>query len=94
MEKLKRLIGFAPSEFSWEELLRKIRTRQELVAGVLQEFRNRLESGGASEKTGKTKAKAKASPRAKGEAKSLAELLAGMKELGITMEDLKKVKVS
>jgi len=90
MEKLARLIGPAPSELSWEELLKKIRTRQELVAGVLQEFRNRLESGTASK--GKGSGSGKAKPRVKGEAKSLAELMAGMKELGITMEDLKKVK--
>ena len=88
MEKLARLIGPAPSEFSWEELLKKIRARQELVAGVLQEFRNRLESGTAPKGKGSGKGK----PRAKGEAKSLAELMAGMKELGITMEDLKKIK--
>lgn len=86
MEKLKRLIGPAPSELSREDLLRKIQARQDFVAGMLQEFRTRME-GGRSAK-GPTKA-----PRVKGEASSLAELLAGMKKLGLTVEDLKKVKV-
>jgi len=84
MEKLKRLIGLAPSELSHEDLLRNTQARQDFVAGLLQEFRTRME-GGRSVK-GPTKV-----PRAKGETSSLAELLAGMKELGITVEDLKKV---
>lgn len=83
MERLKRLIGLAPSERSESDLLAFVRTRQALVANVLQAFRTRMEG------------RVLPAVRAKGpKAKdvSLGELLKEMKELGITLEDLKKVK--
>lgn len=82
MEKLKRLIGLAPSELSQEDLLQKIKARQELVAGVLQEFRERMSGA-----RGKPEAQGKASV----EAVELKDLMAQMKEAGLTMEDLKRI---
>lgn len=82
MEKLKRLIGPAPSELSPEDLLRKIHLRQELVAGVLQEFRERMSGA-----RGKAEAKGKTSS----ESVALSELMAQMKEAGLSMEDLRRI---
>jgi hypothetical protein len=83
MEKLKRLIGPAPSELSPEDLLRKIRARQELVAGCLQEFRERM--SGAK---GRVSA---AEPKVSSEALQLKELMAQMKETGLSMEDIRRI---
>jgi len=82
MEKLKRLIGLAPSELSPEDLLQKIHLRQALVAGMLQEFRERM-----------TGARGRGEPKAKTTSESVAlrELMAQMKEVGMSMEDLKRI---
>jgi len=82
MEKLKRLIGPAPSELSPADLLRKIHLRQELVAGVLQEFRERM-SG----------ARGKAEPKGKvsSESVALSELMVQLKEAGLSMEEFRRI---
>lgn len=82
MEKLKRLIGPAPSEMTPEELLKLVRARQELVAGTLQEFRLRMEG-----------ARSKPGPKAKktSENLSLSDVLAQLKEQGMTTEDLRRL---
>lgn len=82
MEKLKRLIGSAPSELSPEELLRKIQVRQTLIAGTLQEFRERMEGS-----------RARAEPKAKkvSETLDLKKLMEQMKERGLNAEDFRKI---
>lgn len=82
MQKLKRLIGPAPSEMSGEELLRKIKTRQELVASCLAEFRARMNGA---------RGRGAPSPKKTAESVSLKELMGQMKEAGLTMEDLRRV---
>jgi hypothetical protein len=83
MERLRRLIGSAPSERSKDDLLAFVRARQAAVANVLQEFRTRME--------GRTTAKVRAQGPKASDA-NLGELLKQMKESGLTMEDLKRMK--
>jgi hypothetical protein len=85
VEKLKRLIGPAPSEMSSEDLRRKIHLRQELVSGCLQEFRERM--SGSRGKTGATEPKVKTSS----EGAALTELMAQLKEAGMLMEDFRRI---
>lgn len=82
MQKLVRLIGPAPSELSPEELLRKIQARQTLIAGTLQEFRERMEGS-----------RARVEPKAKKTSENLAlkDLMAQLKEAGMSMEDLRRI---
>ena len=82
MEKLKRLIGPAPSELSPEDLRRKIHLRQELVSGCLQEFRERM-SGSRGRGAGE--------PKASSESAALSELMAQLKEAGLSMEDFRRI---
>lgn len=82
MEKLKRLIGPAPSELEPEELLKKIRARQELVAGVLAEFRERMNG---------SRTRSDPKPKVSSESIQLKELMAQMKEAGLDMNDLRRI---
>ena len=82
MQKLVRLIGLAPSELSPGDLLRKIHLRQELVAGVLAEFRERMSGA-----RGKSEAKGKTSS----ESVALSELMAQLKEAGLSMEEFRRI---
>lgn len=83
MEKLKRLIGLAPSELSHDELLMKMKARQELVAGCLQEFREKMD--------GARGPRARALVKKSEESVALSDLLEQLKEAGMTMEDLKRI---
>ena len=82
MDKLVRLIGLAPSELSPEDLRRKIHLRQELVSGCLQEFRERM-SGSRGRGSGE--------PKASSEAVALSELMAQLKEAGLSMEEFRRI---
>lgn len=82
MEKLKRLIGPAPSELSPEELLRKIQARQNLVASCLQEFRERMDGA---------RGRVSAAPKKSAESIALKDLMAQMKEAGLSMDDLRRI---
>jgi len=82
MEKLKRLIGLAPSEMSHEELVNFVKKRQAFVAGMLQEFRDRMARGKGPIKKGRTTV-----TESTFELKGFLEQL---KELGMTMEEFKR----
>jgi hypothetical protein len=87
MEKLKRLIGLAPSELSPEDLRRKIHLRQELVSGCLQEFRERMSGSRGRAGSGTVEPKVKTSS----EGAALIELMAQLKEAGMSIEDFRRI---
>lgn len=87
MERLKRLIGPAPSERSPEELLAFVKERQERVAGVLQEFRSRMEGKAAPA----TRAKAPKTQK-KSQLEELLQLQEQLAARGLTLADLVKGK--
>jgi len=82
MEKLKRLIGLAPSEMLHEELVSFVKKRQAFVAGVLQEFRDRMAGGKGPAKKGRITVTEDTS--------ELKGFLEQLKELGMTMEEFKR----
>ena len=89
MENLRRIIGPAPSEMSREELVAKIRKRQEFVGSLLQRFREQsasLPPRASKERQSSRKAGGKA-----GNSAALGDLMREMKEMGMTMKEFKKI---
>ena len=86
MESLKRIIGPAPSELSKEELIAKIRKRQEFVGALLQRFREQSMSLPPKKVKELRSSRGKASNSA-----ALGDLMRELKEAGISMEEFKKI---
>lgn len=85
MQNLRKVIGPAPSELSKEELIAKIRKRQEFVGSLLQRFREQAMS------PPQRKAKEPKGRAQKADGKALGELMKELKEMGMTMEEFKRI---
>jgi hypothetical protein len=65
-----------------EDLRRKIQVRQDFVAGCLQEFRERMNGA---------RGKGEPKPKVVAETVALKDLMAQLKEAGMTMDDVRRI---
>ena len=75
MDRLKRIIGPAPSELTAEALVRKVEGEHRRVGGMLQAFRERPPKGARKKKAPKPKAVKNK------------DLIAAAEELGLSVEE-------